>query len=96
MFRLTQILATSKACQQTGVNLIVELVTFKMDIDQQAVVLRKKLEKLNWQLENNPDLTKTKRKKLQDKVEDIEEKIKVFEGKLTPLAVTKVMHETHE
>ena len=47
-----------------------------MDIDQQAAASRKKLEKLNWQLEINPDLTKSKRKKLQDEVEAIEEKIK--------------------
>ena len=67
-----------------------------MDIDKQAAVLRKKLEKLKWQLENNPDLTKTKRKKLKDKVEAIEEKLKAFEGKLTHLAVTKVIHETHQ
>ena len=92
MFTLTQILTTSKACQQTGVN----LVTFTMNIDKEAAVLRKKLEKLNWQLENNPDFTKTKRKKLQDVVEAIEEKLKAFEGKLTPLAVTKVVHETHQ
>ena len=96
MFGLTQTVTTSKTPQQAGVNQTVKLVTFKMDIDQQAAVLRKKLEKLNWQLENNPDLSKTKRKKLQDKVDDIKEKMKAFEGQLTPLAVTKLMHKTHQ
>ena len=91
MLTLTQILATSKACRQTGVN----IVTFTMNIDKEAAVLRKKLEKLNWQLDNNPDLTKTKKKKIQDEVKAIEEKLKGFEGKLTPLGVTKVIHETH-
>ena len=62
MFKLTQILTTSKACQQTGVNLVVKLVTFTMDMDtdQQAAVLRKKLD-------NNPDLSKSKWKKLEDR-----------------------------
>ena len=59
-----------------------------MDIDQQGTVLRRKLEKLNWQLENNPDLSKNKRKKLQDEVDYIKEKLKAFEGQHTPLAVT--------
>ena len=66
-----------------------------MNIDKEAAVLRKKLEKLNWQLDNNPNLTKTKKKKIQDEVKAIEEKLKEFEGKLTPLGVTKVIHETH-
>ena len=96
MFELTQILTTSKAPWQTGVNLIMKLVTFKMDINQQASVLRKKLEKLSWQLENNPDLSKNKRKKLQDEVDDIKEKLKALEGQLTLLAVTKVMRKTHQ
>ena len=49
MFRLTQILATSKACQQTSVNL---LVTSAMDIDQQATALCKKLEQIKFKLDN--------------------------------------------
>ena len=52
MLGLTQILTTSKASLQTGVNLIVKLVTFKMDIDKQAAPLRKKIEKLQWQIDN--------------------------------------------
>ena len=43
-----------------------------MDIDQQASVLQKKLEKLVWQLENNSDLSKNKRKKFEDEKEAIE------------------------
>ena len=67
-----------------------------MDIDRQAAVLREKLEKLNRQLENNPDLSKNKGKKLQDEVENIKENLKAFVGQLTPLAVTKVMHKTYQ
>ena len=67
-----------------------------MDIDQQAAVLQKKLEKLNWQLDNNPDLSKTKRKKIEDKVADIRKQLLVFERQLTPLAMTKLVHTTHK
>ena len=61
MFGLTQILATSKACWHTGVNL---LVTFTMDVEKWASQLRKKLEKINWQLDNSPDLLQLKEKHL--------------------------------
>ena len=67
-----------------------------MDIDQQAAVLRKKLEKLNWQLENNPDLSKNKRKKLEDGMADIRKQLLAFETQLTPLAMTKVVYTTHK
>ena len=67
-----------------------------MDIDAQVAKLCKKLEKLQWQLTNNPDLSTTKRKKLEDEVDDIKEKLKAFEDQLTPLAVTKLVHETHQ
>ena len=66
-----------------------------MDIDAEAGKLRKKLEKIQWQLTNNPDLSATKRKKLEDEFDDIKEKLKAFEDKLTPLGVTKLVHETH-
>ena len=88
MFGLTQILTTSKACRQTG-------VISTMDIEAQAAKLYKKLEKLNWQLINNPDLTQTKRKKLEDGVDQIKQQLKAFEAQLTLLAVTKLVHETH-
>ena len=66
-----------------------------MDTEAQAAKLRKKLEKLNWQLINNPDLTQAKRKKLEDEVDQIKQQLKAFEAQLTPLAVTKLVHETH-
>ena len=66
-----------------------------MDIEAQAAKLRKKLEKLNWQLINNPDLTQAKRKKLEDEVDQIKQQLKAFEAELTPLTVTKLVHETH-
>ena len=66
-----------------------------MDIEAQAAKLYKKLEKLNWQLINNTDLTQAKRKKLEDEVDQIKQQLKAFETQLTPLAVTKLVHETH-
>ena len=82
MFRLTQILATSKA----GVNL---LVTFTMDIEKQASALRKKLEQIKFKLDN-PDLTPTKRAQLEDQVDAINTQLKAFEQQLTQLRVTKI------
>ena len=66
-----------------------------MDIDAQAAKLHKKLDKLNWQLVNNPDLTETKRQRLEDEVNQIKEQLKAFQAQLTPLTVTKLVHETH-
>ena len=43
---LTQLVTTSKTCQKTGVNLVVKLVTFKMDLEAQTAPLRKKLRSL--------------------------------------------------
>ena len=40
-----------------------------MDIEKEAAKLHKKLEKLNWQLTNNPDLTQTKRQRIENEVE---------------------------
>ena len=65
-----------------------------MDIDQQASLLKKELEKLNWQLDN-PDLSKNQRKKKEDKVADIKKQLKALESQLTPLQVTKLVNTTH-
>ena len=92
MFELTQILATSKACQRIGVNL---LVTFTMDIDQQASVLHKKLEQIKFKLDN-PDLSANKRKQLEDQVDVINAQLKAFEQHLTQLRVTKIKGTTHK
>ena len=54
------------------------------------------MEKLIWQLENNPNLSKNKRKKLEDEKEAIEKQLKGFESQLTLLAITKVVHKTHK
>ena len=67
-----------------------------MDIDAEAGKLHKKLEKIQWQLTNNTDLSATKRKKLEDEFDDIKEKLKAFEDTLSPLGVTKLVHETHQ
>ena len=63
-----------------------------MNIEAQDAKLCKKLEKLNWQLINNPDLAQAKRKKLEDEVDQIKQQFEAFEA---PLTVTKLVHETH-
>ena len=52
MFELTQLVTTSKAHRQTGVNLVVKLVTFTMDVTEGGLKLSKKHEKLRWQVKN--------------------------------------------
>ena len=46
-----------------------------MDVEKQASQLRKKSEKINWQLVNNPDLTAAKRKAFEDQVADIKKEL---------------------
>ena len=74
MITLTQIQATSKAHQQTGVNLI----TCTMDIEKQAGVLHKRLEKINYKLDNL-SLKADKRQQLEEEVDTITEQLKAFE-----------------
>ena len=52
IFRLTQLVTTSKACWEIGVNLLVTFVTFMMDVDKQGAKLYKKIEKLRWEISN--------------------------------------------
>ena len=66
-----------------------------MDVEKRASQLRKKLEKINWQLINNPDITAAKRKAFEDQVADIKNELLVLESKLTLLTVTKMTHTTH-
>ena len=63
-----------------------------MDIETQVAKLCKKL---NWQLTNNPDLTQTKRQRIEDDMNQIKEQLKALEAQLTPLTVTKLVHQTH-
>ena len=50
-----------------------------MDIDKQGSILRKKLEKLNWQSDNS-NLSKNQRKKKEDEVVDIKKQLKALES----------------
>ena len=84
---LTQLVTTSKARQQKGVNLVVKLVTSTMDIEGEAAKLHKKIEKLKWQKDNEV-LSKNRKDKKQDQIEDHKKHIKSFESKLTMLQVT--------
>ena len=65
-----------------------------MDIDAEAGKLRKKLEKIQWQVNKQSRLKYNKKK--EDEFDDIKEKLKAFEDKLTPLGVTKLVHKTHQ
>ena len=63
-----------------------------MDVDKKAAQLQKKLEKVSWQLDNNPDLTA--RKALEDQKADIKKEIADLKNHLTPLTVTKAVTTT--
>ena len=84
--------AISKACQQTCVNLI---VTFKLDIDKQAAPLRKKFEKLQWQI-NNTGISEDQIRDKRQQIDQLKQQIQALEGQLTPLHVIKAMHKTHQ
>ena len=88
MFGLT----TSKACQQTGVNLVVKFVTFTWDVEMQGAKLFKKIEKLRWQIRNKV-LTKEQIDNKEYEIKDLEKQIKALKSQLTPLQVTKVVHK---
>ena len=66
-----------------------------MDIEKQAGVLRRKLEKINFKLDN-PALKADKRKELEDEVDAIKAQLKAFEQQLTQLRVTKIQRTTHQ
>ena len=92
MFTSTQILTTSKACQQTGVNLI---VTFKIDLDKQAAPLRKKIEKLQWQIDNGV-LSEDQIRQKREQIDTLKQQIQALGGQLPQLQVTKVVHKTQQ
>ena len=95
MFRLTQIWATSKACWQTGVNLVVKLLTFTIDIDKQTAPLHKKIEKLQWQIDNAV-LSEDQIREQKEQIAALKTQIENFSIQLTPLQVTKVVTTTHQ
>ena len=66
-----------------------------MDIEKQADVLCKKLEKINFKLDN-PALKVDKRKEFKDKENAIKAQLKAFEQQLTQLRVTKIERTTHQ
>ena len=66
-----------------------------MDIDKQTAPLHKKIEKLQWQIDNaviTEDQIKEKKKQLAN----IKTQIESFGGQLILLQVTKVVHKTHQ
>ena len=66
-----------------------------MDIEKQAGVLHKRLEKINYELDN-PVLKADKRQELEQEVEAITAQLKAFEHQLTQLRVTKLKRTTHQ
>ena len=73
---------------------VVQFLILTMDIDKKAAELRKKLEKICWNLNNNPDLSATKRKSLEDQKAALIKEIADLETQLTPLQVTKAVTTT--
>ena len=78
----------SKAHQQTGVNLS---VTFKMDVDKQAAPLRKKIEKLQWQIDNRV-LSEDQIRPKREQTDTLKQQIQALGWQLPQLQVTKVVH----
>ena len=66
-----------------------------MDIEKQAGVLCKRLEKINYKLDN-PALKANKRKELEEEVDAITAQLKAFEHQLTQLRLTKLKRTTHQ
>ena len=93
IFSLTQLETRSKAFWQTGVNLIVKLVSSTMDIVNEGCKLQRKIDKLERQ-KNNTVLTKEQKDNLQKEIDKIKEQIAALESKLTDL--TKLVKSTHQ
>ena len=70
------------------------IVTSTMDIDKQAAMLNKKIEKLSWEIKNKV-LTDKQIEDMQEKIKAIKEQIEALGGQLTPLVVTKIIQKTH-
>ena len=66
-----------------------------MDIEKQAGILYKRLEKINYKLDN-PSLKADKRQQLEEVVDTITEQLKAFEQQLTQLRVTEIKRTTHQ
>ena len=66
-----------------------------MDTDKQTAPLCKKIEKLQWQIDNavlTEDLIKEKK----EQIAILKTQIESFSSQLTPLQVTKVVTTTHQ
>ena len=90
MFGLTHILATSKACRQTGVNLFVTSTT-----EAKAAALQKKIEKLEWEIRNEV-LTQDQKDNKQAKVIQLKAQIEALVSQFTGLKITKIKRTTHQ
>ena len=66
-----------------------------MDTKKQAGVLHKRLEKINYKLDN-PAFKADKRKELEQEVDAITAQLKAFEHQLTQLRLTKLKRTTHQ
>ena len=87
-------MTTSKACQQIGVNLVVKLVTFMMNIEQKGAKLHKRIEKLEWEIRNEV-LSKKQKQKKKEQIKEIIDKIEALGTQLIPLKVTKLVTKAH-
>ena len=66
-----------------------------MDIDKQTAPLRKKIERLQWQIDNAV-LSEDQIREKKEQIATLKTQIENFDSQLTPLQVTKVVTTTHQ
>ena len=66
-----------------------------MDIETQAAQIRKRIEKLNWNLDSGMAYSKTKRDKKEQEINDLKKELAYLEQKLTTLRLTKMNVKLH-
>ena len=64
-------------------------------MEAQAAALRKKIEKLEWEISNEV-LTQVQKDNKQDRILELRDQIKALENQLPGLTVTKIKRTTHQ
>ena len=88
MINLTQIVTTSKAWWQTGVNHINILSLLQWISNKKE--LRKNIETLEYKLTSSQALSRAKRKEIHDKIDDLRYEWKNLEQKFTSQPLVKI------
>ena len=66
-----------------------------MNIKEEAAKLRKKIEKLNWQLTSGLALSQKQRDQQEDKIDELKKELKGVGKKLTEIKCTKMSVKLH-